>query len=273
MSHWWTDKRHTEEEILVSCVDIVNYGCQRDRSYCCNDGGSFFSNFRKKKKENIDISIIGRVLPICIVFLRVCLIGSLPALYRQSAPRAHLGIAVLPGVSARNSRYTRRLTAIEKKGEKKKKMAINRFRRLQIEMSCMPVPRRQVTPSEPTLTWISVASSSFAIFFIFLFIYFFYFLQRYLLEERSLTCAFNGWPSSSMRVEWNWFGKQLKRLRDDQVQNREQHVRLQQRIDFWLFDKSTRLLIDLWLFSLQGNINILHNILLNINVLHLSKYT
>lgn len=55
----------------------------------------------KKKKKNfkktINMPIIARVSPICAVSARVCLIGSLPALYRQSAPRAHLGITILAG--------------------------------------------------------------------------------------------------------------------------------------------------------------------------------
>lgn len=143
---------------------------------------------KKKKRLNVNIPIIARVLSICIP-------SSLSDWF-SSRSVSPISATCSPG----NNRFTRRIRVElavhasancywKKKSEKKKgkkKMAINRFRRLQIEMSCMPVPRRQATPSEPTLTWISVASSSFTIFSFFLFIYFFLFFCKSVCRKKGI---------------------------------------------------------------------------------------
>lgn len=147
--------------------------------------------FLWKRRPSIYIPFIAGVSPICVASLQICLIGSL----LFPLPVSPISATCSPG----NNRFTARIRAEravhasancywKKKGEKKK-IAINRFRRLQIEMSCIPVLRRQATPSEPTLTWISVASSSFAIFLIFYlffggFLFIFFFFCKNVFERR-----------------------------------------------------------------------------------------
>lgn len=104
---------------MTAMTDGIRY-CSRDDDD--DDESSFSAVFSEKNKEEkkreggIKKKRSHPVLPIRAASVRVCVPRSLS----PSAPRAHLGITVLPDVSARNSRYTRRLAASEKETNKKK---------------------------------------------------------------------------------------------------------------------------------------------------------